>query len=217
VIDAGRTVFLWFWALCMALVEIEIEGPRGWALGLPTWFRTRGPAARAYALISPGRPLTGYHLFMVPLPILGLHYPYVSGVDWTLAGEAGTIAVFLAWVIVWDYLWFVLNPHFGVEGFRRGTVWWYPGPWVGRLPLDYFASIAASFAVAALPLAWGAGTDTLVEQAWLVLGLVVLTALAIPLAPLYRRWHAHMRRPDLDDRDEVLRRAEAPDDLTEPG
>ena len=41
-IDAGRTVFLWFWALCMALVEIEIEGPRGWALGLPTWFRTRG-------------------------------------------------------------------------------------------------------------------------------------------------------------------------------
>jgi hypothetical protein len=212
VIDAGRTVFLWAWALCMALVEIEIEGARGWAVGLPTWYRTRGPAGRVYALVSPGRPLSGYHLFMVPLPILGLHYPFVSGVDWALAREAGTIAVFLAWVIAWDYLWFVLNPAFGVARFRRGAVWWYPGPWLGPLPLDYFISIGASFAVAALPLAWGAGTETLESQAWLVLGLVVLTALAIPLAPAYRRWYRHMRRPDLDDRAEVLRRAgEAPE------
>jgi hypothetical protein len=208
VIDAGRTVFLWCWALCMALVEIEIEGSRGWALGLPTWYRTRGPAGRLYGLVSPGRPLSGYHLFMVPLPLLGLHYPFVAGVDWTLAGEAGTIAVFLAWVICWDYLWFVLSPYYGLARFRRGAVWWYPGPWVGRLPLDYFASVAASFAVAALPLAWGAGDETLVSQAWLVLGLAILTAVAIALAPLYRRWYAHMRRADLDDRPEVLRRAE---------
>ena len=30
-------------ALWFALIEIEIEGAHGWALRLPTWFRTRGP------------------------------------------------------------------------------------------------------------------------------------------------------------------------------
>ena len=61
-IDVGRTVFLWAWALCMALVEIEIEGPRGWALGLPTWYRVRGPLGRLWGLVSPGRPLSGWWL-----------------------------------------------------------------------------------------------------------------------------------------------------------
>ncbi len=115
------------WALLMALLEIEIEGRHGWAERLPTWYRTRGPAARVYHLIGGNRPLTGYHLMMFPIPLLMLHYPYVAGAGWSLAAEASTIAVFLAWIIAWDYLWFVLDPHWGIARFRRGEVWWYPG------------------------------------------------------------------------------------------
>ena len=51
VVDAGRVVCA-AWALLMALVEIEIEGRHGWALGLPTWFRTRGRPGALYGSIG---------------------------------------------------------------------------------------------------------------------------------------------------------------------
>ena len=56
-----RVVFLFVYALLFALVEIEIEGPYGWAERLPTWFRVTTPAARFYGLFMRGKPLTGYH------------------------------------------------------------------------------------------------------------------------------------------------------------
>ena len=52
------------WALLFALVEIEIEGEHGWAAQLPT-FHVGGPIPRLT-----GKPLTGYHVFMVPIPAI---------------------------------------------------------------------------------------------------------------------------------------------------
>lgn len=212
--EVVRIGVLWAWALWMALVEIEIEGRHGWAVRLPTWYRVGGPAGRAYAVIANGRPLTGYHLFMATMPLIILHLPFGYGVDWSAAAEAMVLATYLAWVIAWDYLWFVLNPAFGVARFRRGRVWWYPGRWIGPLPADYYISVAASFAVAGLAWALGGGAGALADQARLVAGLALLTLAAIVAAPLYRRWYAYMRRPGADERDRVLEMASRPG---EPG
>ena len=61
------------------------------------------------------RPLTGYHVYAFTIPLLILHFPYVMGVDWTLAGELRTIATYFVLAVVWDYLWFVLNPAYTVQ------------------------------------------------------------------------------------------------------
>jgi len=191
-------------ALWMALVEIEIEGRDGWAVRLPTWFRVRGPAGRLYGLIANRRPLTGYHLFMATMPIVVFHLPFGFGADWSLGAEVMVFATYLAWVIAWDYLWFVLNPAFGVARFRPGNVWWYPGPWVGRVPLEYPLSVAGSFALAAIAWPLDAGPGALADQGRLVGGLAALVILALVAAPLYRRWYRYMRRPSADDRQAVL-------------
>ncbi|MEZ0286139.1 MAG: hypothetical protein ACAH79_13020 [Thermoleophilia bacterium] len=195
-------------ALWFALIEIEIEGPHGWALRLPTWFRTRGPAGRVYGAISGRKPLTGYHLFMATLPLVILHLPFGYGADWSWAAEIMVLATFMAFAIAWDYLWFILNPAYGLRRFRRGEVWWYAGPWLGRLPYEYYAAVAGSFVVALIAWAAGGGAGVLAEQGRLVGALALLCLLAMAAAPAYGRWYRWMRRPEADEHEAVAAAAE---------
>ncbi len=206
--EAVRVGVLCALALWFALIEIEIEGAHGWALRLPTWFRTRGPAGRLYGAISGGKPLTGYHLFMASLPLVILHLPFGYGADWSAAAEVMVLATYMAFAIGWDYLWFILNPAYGLRGFRRGRVWWYAGPWIGPLPYEYYAAVAGSFAVALIAWPIGGGADTLAQQGRLVGGLALLCLAAMALAPAYRRWYRWMRRPGADEHDAVAAAAE---------
>jgi hypothetical protein len=200
-LEVGRTLLLWFWALGLAGIEIEIEGAHGWAERLPTWFRRRGRIWGIYARAMGRRPLTGYHVFAFTIPLLLLHLPFVSGVDWTLSGELRTIATYFALAVVWDYLWFVLNPAYTVRRFERGRVWWFQVPWIWRFPLDYYTGMGLSVAFAALA-AWATSDwGPLERHLWMLAGLAVLTALAVIAAPLYHRWYRHMRRAGADDRD----------------
>jgi len=199
----GWIALLWCWALALAILEVEIEGAYGWAEKLPTWFRSRGPIGRLWALISGGRPATGYHVAMIAMLLLAIHYPFVVGREWSVATELGVIATYLAWVIAWDYLWFVVNPYYGLRHFRKGNVWWYPGPWVLRVPADYLLAIGASIAAAAAAMPVGGGVDILVDHLVLVGGLIVLMPLGIAVAPLYRRAYVALRRPGTDDRPNV--------------
>ena len=199
-LEIGRTLLLWLWALGLASIEIEIEGAHGWAERLPTWFRKRGRVGRIYGWVMGRRPLTGYHVFAFTIPLLLLHLPFVSGVDWTLAAELRALATYFALAVIWDYLWFVLNPAYTVRRFQRGRVWWFQVPWIWRFPLDYYAGMALSIALAALA-AWAADDPAPLDRhLWMIGGLALLTALAVLAAPLYHRWYRHMRRAGADDR-----------------
>ena len=170
-----------------------LEGAHGWAETLPTWYRRTTPAGRAFARVVGGRPLTGYHLFMLPTLLLALHFPLLAVWRWSLSAELETIATFLVFAIVWDFLWFLLNPAYGLTRFRRGLIWWYGGPWLGRVPSDYAIGIGASLVLAAL-------AGTLAAHARLTVAMVVLDLLVIPLAPAYMRWYRSMRAFDERDR-----------------
>jgi hypothetical protein len=199
-LEIGRTLLLWFWALGLAGIEIEIEGGYGWAERLPTWFRRRGLVGRVYGVLMGHKPLTGYHVYAFTVPMLILHLPYVTGVDWTFAGELRTIATYFALAVVWDYLWFVLNPAYTVRRFRRGNVWWFEVPWIWRFPLDYYVGVGLSVALAA-GAAWAAGdAEPLWRHLWMLAGLAVLTGLAVLAAPLYHRYYRRMRIAGADDR-----------------
>ena len=200
-LDIDHTIVLWLWALGLAGIEIEIEGGYGWAERLPTWFRKRGSVGRVYGMAMGRRPLTGYHVYAFTIPLIVLHLPFAMGVDWTLQGELRTIATFFALGVVWDYLWFVLNPAYTVRRFERGRVWWFDVPWIWRFPLDYYVGIGLSVALAA-GAAWSAGdAGPLRRHLWLLAGLAVLVGLTVLAAPLYHRWYRHMRRSGADDRD----------------
>jgi len=195
-----RVVFLFGYALLFAAVEIEIEGPYGWAERLPTWFRITTPTARFYGLFMRGKPLTGYHAVMFVLPLWSFHFGFVGGVAWSWAAEAATLSAYLAWVVTWDLLWFILNPRFGWARFRKGEVWWHGRTWIGRFPVDYYTSLVISLAVAASARLTTGDFAVLRRQGAVLGGLGGLTLLSAAAAPTYMRWYQHMRRPGTDER-----------------
>jgi hypothetical protein len=195
-----RVLFLFAYALMFAAVEIEIEGPHGWAERLPTWFRVTTPPARFYGLFMRGKPLTGYHAVMFVLPAWSFHIGFVGGVPWTWAAEATTLSAYMAWVVTWDFLWFLLNPRYGWARFRKGEVWWHGRTWIGRFPIDYWSALVLSLAVAATAASSTGTFEVLQMHAALLIGFALLTVLAAVAAPAYMRWYQHMRREGADER-----------------
>lgn len=196
---AAAAIVLCLYALLMACLEIEIEGRDGWAERLPTWYRTSGAAARVFSLLSSGKPLTGYHLFLLPLTALTFHLPFVFGVPWTGARELAVIAAWVSWLAAWDVLWFVLNPAYGWRRFRRDNVWWHR-TWIGPLPLDYLLAAVISLALAAAAYGLEGGKGVFRDQTVLLGVFAGFVALMSALAPLYRRWYTAMHREDHDER-----------------
>ncbi len=198
------SIFWFVLAFVIAALEVEAEGKYGWAERMPTWYRTRGLVGRTYGVLMGGKPLTGYHTFTFFFPLLLLHCPFVSGVSWSLSAELMVLSLYFAWTVLWDYLWFVLNPNYTWRGFRKDRVWWHAqSPWLfGVMPLDYLIGWGLAVALAfAASLAPGA-TQSLFTDRMIMLGLFLVgTALTIALSPLYHAWHAYMRRRD--DREET--------------
>src|SRR5215510_4822375 len=133
---------LYFFAIAFVLaqLEIQIEGAHGWAEKLPTW-RWQTPAVLRWA----GKPITGYHVFLLLFILLFMHLPMLH-VGFTLEGEAELLTLFALLAVFWDFLWFVCNPHFGLARFRPDEVWWFR-TWILRLPAAYFAGLGLSLLV----------------------------------------------------------------------
>ena len=133
------TMGLYFFAIALVLaqLEIQIEGAHGWAEKLPTW-RWQSPAVLRWA----GKPITGYHVFLLIFILLVIHLP-VLYVGFTLEREVEFLSLFFLLAVYWDFLWFVCNPHFGLSRFRAGQIWWFRS-WKLGLPVPYFVGLALS-------------------------------------------------------------------------
>ena len=192
-----KVMFWGLFATVLACVEIEAEGKHGWAEKMPTWYRTRGFIARVYGLMMGGKPLTGYHAFMFFMPALIFHTHFFLGVEWTIAGELAAWALYFAWCPLWDYFWFVLNPHYQGK-FKKTHVWWHAqSPWIlGLFPLDYLMGILISIGFAAGAMFVSGSTDALIGHLKLLGGLAIYTICLHIAAPLYRKWYSRMRMQD---------------------
>ena len=128
-------VLLLLTAWFFALVEIQIEGPNGWASALPTWrFETRWSRA-----LLGNRSITGYHVFFQLFVLTVLHLPYaISAQQFSLAIELRIIAFALLFWVIEDFLWFVCNPSYGLRGFRPERAWWHAPNWWWIMPRDYW-------------------------------------------------------------------------------
>jgi hypothetical protein len=121
-------------AFLFAKVEIEIEGGDGWAARLPTW-RIENRLTR---ILYGGRPLTGYHLYVQLFVLVFVHVPFAIGLAWSLRAEALVVSFMVLFWIVEDFLWFVVNPKFGIRKFRPQHIWWHEKAWWVVAPREYF-------------------------------------------------------------------------------
>lgn len=203
-----------FWfalAALFAAMEIESEGKYGWAEKAPTWYRTTGFTGKLWGFFMAGKPLTGYHLFTFLMSFAILHIPFFRGMKWSGSAELTTIALWFAWSSVWDFLWFVLNPHYGVRNFKKTNVWWHAkSHWIlGLFPADYAFGWGLS-----LLLAWTAswfGNDFSIFTAhlWLLSLFLIFTFITICIiAPRYKLWYKMMRKRDDRDKAGIFHRLE---------
>lgn len=125
-------VFLGF---LLALWEIQIEGKDGWATKLPGWRLEKGWIVK----LMGGRTITGYHLFMTLFLISMVHLPLFF-VPWKWRLEFLLLGFYLGMVLLEDFMWFVLNPDYGIKNFRKSKVWWHKN-WWGPVPSFYYILI----------------------------------------------------------------------------
>lgn len=132
------------WTLLLACffanVEIQIEGAAGWAADLPTW---RIERHWLLDIFWGGRTMTGYHAWVFPCVALFFHFPLVFGGYWNWRAQARVIACIMLFWIAEDFLWFVLNPAYGLERFAPDYIPWHIHWWAGA-PVDYWMSLGAS-------------------------------------------------------------------------
>jgi hypothetical protein len=127
-------------ALFFAQTEIQIEGPAGWALALPTW---RIEHHWLLDLFWGGRPMTGYHAWVFPFIALCFHFPFVLLHQWSPRTEARAVGCILLFWVAEDFLWFVLNPAFGLARFAAPFIVWHKH-WLWLAPTDYWVGLAAA-------------------------------------------------------------------------
>lgn len=191
--------FLLVLATLFAIFEIEAEGKYGWGEKFPTWYRTTGFVAKLYGSIT-HKPLTGYHAALFFVPFFLFMWPMVATATMTWAGVFSALSNYFAWVVLWDFIWFVLNPNYGIKQFRRTSVWWFSRePWLfGRIPFGYVSSWATALGLSAVSGVISGSWQTMVNNqlqqfGWYLAGLVLLVAIG---APLYGKYYRAMRRTD---------------------
>ncbi|MFH1536873.1 MAG: hypothetical protein ABID45_02730 [Patescibacteria group bacterium] len=121
-----------------AKIEIEIEGKFGWAEKLPTWKTSPDHWFSKNFLNS--RPLTGYHVWIVLFMFFMIHFIYLF-VGFTLILELKLLSFFILFWMFEDFLWFLLNPNYGLANFKPEKIWWHKKHWWLIAPRDYFIFI----------------------------------------------------------------------------
>lgn len=130
----GLLVYISLLSYFFAQVEIQIEGPAGWAANLPTW---RIENHWLLDLFWGGRAMTGYHAWVFSFMLLIFHLPCLLFGQWSAKIEQRIVgSLFLFWILE-DWLWFVLNPAFGLARFYPEAVPWHKH-WLFGLPQDYW-------------------------------------------------------------------------------
>lgn len=142
-----QAIFLVFWIFLLAFffanVEIQIEGNAGWASNLPTW---RIENHWLLDIFWGGRPMTGYHAWVFSFMALIFHFPiFLLGV-WSIKTEARILASLMIFWIFEDFVWFVMNPSFGMTKFSPPFAVWHKH-WFLGFPVDYWVFMIAGIAL----------------------------------------------------------------------
>ena len=139
------SIFLFVIAVILAYYEVQIEGPNGWASSLPTWKSTDPKITWIFG----GRPVTGYHVSLNLILLLFFHWPIIFR-KWSIIFEAKTMASYALLSTIWDFLWFVINPYFGLSKYSSENIWWFSN-WFLGIPVDYYFGFFITLLIRCIP------------------------------------------------------------------
>lgn len=147
----GIVAYLYVFCVLLALLEIQIEGPDGWASGNPNvWMPGEGWWTPLWHMgMGDRKELTGYHLFMNGFLLLVMHQHFFLGVKWSAREEARALTRFVVIGTFWDLYWFLFNPAYGLGRFDHAHVWWHT-QWVWGIPKHYLFMPVATTATVVL-------------------------------------------------------------------
>lgn len=121
-------------AYFFAQIEVQIEGGAGWAANLPTW---RIESHWLLDIFWGGRAMTGYHAWVFPFIALFFHFPLLFWGHWSWRAQCRVLACIMLFWVLEDFLWFVINPEFGLARFDAASVPWHKN-WLWFAPIDYW-------------------------------------------------------------------------------
>jgi len=177
-----KSVYFWIIGFFLAILEIQIEGEHGWAAKLPTWRAKPGSwLDKVFKKLMADKDLTGYHSVLTIFILLFAHWPFVWNGYWNIWDELELMAIWLMFVVIWDYLWFVLNPNLSLRVFGPARVWWHK-KWLGKFPADYYTGIFFSLLLLA-PAALTFGGDNWYKIPILFVVNIVLTTITTFVYP----------------------------------
>ena len=186
-----------FWftiATLFAILEVENEGKFGWAEKTQTWFKSKKELPRIVSFFMGEKPFTGYHLVLFPLVVLITHAHFFMGVQWNIEEELKTIALYLLWTPLWDYLWFVYNPFYSLKNLK--AAWWYKEEYLlfGLFPKSNVIQWILSIALVSISSLIFNKPELLLNQLGLVSLFIFYTLLSILcLAPVYKKLYKQIR------------------------
>lgn len=126
-------IFIWMTILALfhALQETQIEGREGWARHLPTF---RINVFLTKLLI--GKDISGYHIFMLIMWLVIFHGVFLFQ-PWTLKTEYMIMGFFSFYWVIEDFLFFIVNPHYGIKSFRPNHIEWHKRWVFNFIPVSY--------------------------------------------------------------------------------
>ncbi len=122
-------------ATLLSLFEIQVEGKHGWAEKLPTWKFNLKIFNKIPGLKG---SFTGYHIFLFICVLFLMHSSFLF-MRWDIRTEAIILSAYMLITNCEDFLWFVLNPYFGIKKFNKNNIPWHED-WLGPIPLQYVYS-----------------------------------------------------------------------------
>lgn len=184
-------LYILLFGIFLALLEIEIEGKHGWAKNLPTWRKNTKNASLGFL-----RSITGYHAILFLMILFLNHIVYIGFFGWNdITDEIMILAFHLFLITYWDFLWFILNPHFTYKKFKQEHIPWYTDSnWIMGFPIDYWYSGWLAGLLVGLNFLIN-GHSQVIDQFFTVLiigGLIWLSLIFV--SPIYHAWYHFMRR-----------------------
>lgn len=134
-------IYISILALIFAFWEVQIEGRHGHAAGLPCWRKEDGWIVK---YILRGTHITGYHLGMHLFLLSSFHFTFLF-LPWSAIYEITILGMIIQFLVLEDFFWFLINPHYGLRKFKKEFIHWHK-EWWGPVPSFYiYLTIIAGF------------------------------------------------------------------------
>lgn len=124
-----------------------------------------------------------------------MHYFFGHPVN--LANEFELIAYFLLFGVTWDFLWFVMNPHYGFAKFKKTEIPWFSqNKWIlqDRVSIPHVMHLFVGTLFATLAAVINKNPE---EISFYLINLIVFAVLSVAtimLSPLYHKLYTILRK-----------------------